>query len=76
MIAKPDSLLQAKTWEVYQRLLGTHGEQPLKPRRKPMHELISTILSHRTTQANEAKAYDNMWDHFGSWEAIMNAHFD
>ena len=73
MIAKPGSLLQAKTWEVYQRLLRTYGERPLKPRREPMHELISTMLSHRTTQKNEALAFERMWERFGSWEAIRDA---
>lgn len=68
-----DSPLQTKTWEVYQRLLQTYGERPLKPRREPMHELISTMLSHRTTQKNEALAFDRMWQHFGSWEAIRDA---
>lgn len=57
----------------YERLMKLFGEHPLVPRRQPMHELISTILSHRTTQANEAKAYQNMWDRYGSWEAIRDA---
>ena len=38
-----------------------------------MHELISTMLSHRTTQKNESLAFHKMWDHFGSWEAIRDA---
>jgi endonuclease-3 len=38
-----------------------------------MHELISTMLSHRTTQKNEAIAYQRMWDTFGSWEAVRDA---
>ncbi|HEX3052451.1 MAG TPA: endonuclease III [Aggregatilineaceae bacterium] len=58
---------------VYERLLKKHGERPLVPRREPMHELISTMLSHRTTQQNEALAYDRMWKRFGSWEAIRDA---
>lgn len=65
--------LSTKAMVEYERLMALHGEHPLVPRRQPLHELISTILSHRTTQANEAKAYDNMWKRFGSWEAIMNA---
>ena len=73
MISKADSLLQAKTWEVYQRLLRTYGERPLKPRREPMHELISTMLSHRTTQKNEAMAFERMWQRFDSWEAVRDA---
>ncbi|HVO42130.1 MAG TPA: endonuclease III, partial [Aggregatilineales bacterium] len=58
---------------VYQRLLVAYGEHPLVPRREPMHELISTILSHRTTQANEDLAYRQMWKRFGSWDAIREA---
>ena len=69
----PDQQLRAKAWEVYQRLLRTYGEHPLVPRREPMHELISTMLSHRTTQQNEAIAFQRMWERFGSWEAIRDA---
>jgi endonuclease-3 len=38
-----------------------------------MHELISTILSHRTNAANEAKAYRQLREKYGSWEAIRDA---
>ncbi len=68
-----DKTLSAKAMEVYQRLLKTYGEHPLKPRREPMHELISTMLSHRTTQQNEQIAFDRMWARYGSWEAIRDA---
>lgn len=72
----PDDGLRAKAFDVYQRLIALHGERPLTPRREPMHELVSTILSHRTTQQNEQQAYDNMWRRFGSWEAIRDAPLD
>jgi endonuclease-3 len=65
--------LSAKAMAVYRRLLETFGERPLKPRREPMHELISTMLSHRTTQQNEATAFERMWKRYGSWEAIRDA---
>ena len=58
---------------VYQLLGEAYGIKPWKPRREPLHELISTILSHRTTQANEAKAFDRLWRTYGSWEAIRDA---
>ena len=58
---------------VYVLLVERYGARPLKPRREPLHELISTILSHRTTQHNEALAYDRMWKRFGSWKAIRDA---
>ena len=35
--------LGAKALEVYEILVKTYGERPLKPRREPMHELISMI---------------------------------
>src|SRR5579871_6347598 len=65
--------LKAKAQQVYDLLVERYGAQPLVPRRQPMHELISTILSHRTTMHNEAVAYDRMWKKFGSWEAIRDA---
>ncbi len=68
----PDDLT-AKAGQVYVLLVERYGAQPLVPRREPLHELISTILSHRTTQHNEAVAYDRMWQKFGSWEAIRDA---
>jgi len=68
--------LRAKTQIVYERLVALHGALPLVPRREPMHELISTMLSHRTTEADEALAFKRMWDRFGSWEAIRDAPLD
>jgi endonuclease III len=73
---KVDDQLRARALAVYERLLTAYGEHPLVPRRDPMHELISTILSHRTTQSNEDKAYKNMWARFDSWEAIRDAPLD
>ena len=72
-LKKSSADLMAQAWQIYERLLETYGVLPLKPRRKPMHELISTMLSHRTTERNEALAYDRMWERFGSWEAIRDA---
>lgn len=69
----PDEVLQAKALVVYQRLIEKHGERPLKPRREPMYELISTMLSHRTTEREEQAAYDEMRRRFGTWEAIRDA---
>src|SRR5688500_2919865 len=70
------SIFNERINEVYERLLKTHDEIHLKPRREPMHELISTMLSHRTTQKNESLAFHRMWDKYGSWEAIRDAPFE
>ncbi|MBW3636198.1 MAG: endonuclease III [Armatimonadetes bacterium] len=64
---------QEKALLVYGKLLEMHGEIPHLPRREPMHELISTMLSHRTNGRNEDLAYARMWERFGSWEAIRDA---
>jgi endonuclease-3 len=74
--SEEEAKLHTKAMKVYRRLVKTYGDHPLVPRRKPMHELISTMLSHRTTQKNEAMAFERMWEHFGSWEAIRDAPTD
>jgi len=73
IVTAADDALRAKAMVEYERLLALHGAHPLVPRREPMHELISTILSHRTTQSNEDIAYKSTWARFGSWEAIRDA---
>lgn len=65
--------LKEKAQVVHVRLRETFGEHPLVPRREPMHELVSTMLSHRTTGANEDLAYGRMWERYGSWEAVRDA---
>ncbi len=63
-----------KAARIYPIFLEHYGERPLKPpRRDPMTELIMTILSQRTTAANESLAFERMWAHYGSWEAIRDA---
>ncbi len=71
--ATDTSELKAKAWRMYELLLEAYGHNPNVPRREPMHELISTILSHRTTGRNEDLAYRRMWERWGSWEAIRDA---
>ena len=68
--------LQEKLWEAHLRLQQLYGEQELISRRDPMRELISTVLSHRTTHADEEKAYWTMFERFGTWEGIRDAPFD
>lgn len=62
-----------RAMEVHRRLGEEYGIRPWHARRDPMHELISTILSHRTTGSNEGKAFRQLWERYGSWEAIRDA---
>jgi len=50
-----------------------YGHLPPEPRRTPMRELISTVLSHRTTHADEELAYDRMLEAFGDWPGVLAA---
>ena len=63
-----------KTWQNH--VLLNEFFEPLtleQPRRTPMRELISTILSHRTTHADEELAYDRMLEAFGDWPGVLAA---
>ena len=53
-----------------------YGRVPTAARRTPMRELISTLLSHRTTHADEELAYDRMLEAFGDWEGVLAAPLD
>lgn len=68
--------LHEKTMEIYRILLKAYGERERLPGRDPMEQLIATMLSQRTTWQNEAKAFRQMWERFGSWEAIRDAPLD
>ena len=50
-----------------------YGVQEIYGRADPMHELIGTILSHRTTHANEVTAYRTMRERFPTWEDVRDA---
>ncbi|WP_420150126.1 endonuclease III domain-containing protein [Spirosoma sp.] len=62
-----------KTLEAHERLNEYYGIQDVYGRADPMHELIGTILSHRTTHANEVTAYRTMRERFPTWEQVRDA---
>lgn len=60
--------LSARAQWVYARMGEEYGIKPWEHRRTPLHELISTILSHRTNGANEEQAFSQLWGRYASWE--------
>ena len=62
-----------KTREAHEKLNEAYGVQAIYGRADPMHELIGTILSHRTTHANEVAAYQTMRERFPTWESVRDA---
>ena len=71
-VNRPPEERSALLLEVYKRFRAEYGEVPLTPRRDPMHELISTILSQRTNAADEDAAYQELRT-LGDWDAIVAA---
>lgn len=65
-----------KTLMTHEMLNEAYKRLTLNSRRDPMHELISTMLSHRTNHADEEKAYKTMLERFGDWEGVLNADVD
>ena len=63
----------AKTKLAYEVLNEHYGVQDVYGRADPMHELIGTILSHRTTHANEVTAYRTLRERFPTWVAVRDA---
>jgi endonuclease-3 len=58
---------------VLERLRAQYGPpRPPQPN-DPLAELIQTILSQNTSDANSGRAFEGLTDRFGSWEAIRGA---
>ncbi|GGM09552.1 endonuclease III domain-containing protein [Deinococcus aerophilus] len=70
--ARPDKERAELLVWIRERLHGEYGDRHLDPRREPMHELISTILSQRTTWRDEDAAYRELRA-LGDWNAIIAA---
>jgi len=70
---QPGLLAENKTQVAHERLNNEYGLQAIKGYSDPMHELIGTILSHRTTHANEVTAYRTMRERFPTWEQVRDA---
>jgi endonuclease III len=69
----PSSDAQTKLNQALARLEAQYGQQTRYSSKQPMEQLISTILSQRTTYADERRAFRQMWDRYGSWSAIAAA---
>lgn len=67
----PDERAELLVW-MREELHAEYGDRHLDPRREPMHELISTILSQRTNWRDEDAAYQELRA-LGDWDAIIAA---
>jgi endonuclease-3 len=66
--------LRAKAWMVH-RLLCQEYECPIRYFHEldPLSELISSLLSHRTRNADSGRAFKALRARFGTWDAVRDA---
>jgi endonuclease-3 len=56
-----------------ERLRELYGIPTAPPHRRPLEELVLTVLSHRTNDRNRDVAYARLRERFPSWEAVRAA---
>jgi endonuclease-3 len=59
--------------EVISRLTTLYGEPEWRPHGDAISELVLTILSQNTSDANSGRAFMRLKQHFPTWEALMKA---
>ncbi len=59
--------------EIIGRLSALYGEPVWRPHGDPMTELVLTILSQNTSDANSGRAFMRLVARFPAWEALMAA---
>ena len=59
--------------EILRRLASAYGPQTWSPRYDPVSELVFTILSQHTSDLNSERAFQQLREKFGSWEAVADA---
>ncbi len=59
--------------EIYQRLADFYGHPDWRNPLPPLDELVSTILSQNTNDANRDRAFESLKDKFSSWEEVRDA---
>ena len=65
--------LMETTRQVHQRLLDFYGQPTWRNPLPPVDELVSTILSQNTNDANRDRAFESLRRRFPSWEAVRDA---
>jgi endonuclease-3 len=70
---QPAPDLAAKALKVHQRLLEHFGSPRWENPMPPLDELVSTILSQNTNDANRDRAYQALRRRFPTWEQVRDA---
>jgi endonuclease-3 len=65
--------LETLARQVHQRLLDFYGQPTWRNPMPPLDELISTILSQNTNDANRDRAFASLRQRFPTWELVRDA---
>lgn len=68
--------LRAKYRAVAAELRATYGNPTWRPHLSPVDELVSTILSQNTNDANRDRAFERLRARFPTWEEVRDAPFE
>ncbi len=69
-----DDALRARALEVHERLCAAYGcPVAFFASRDPLSELVSSLLSHRTKNADSHRAFVRLRERFPTWEAVASA---
>jgi endonuclease-3 len=63
----------AKAMEIHRRLIAFYGEPTWRDPLPALDELVSTILSQNTNDANRDRAFHALRARFATWEAVRDA---
>ena len=63
----------AEIGQVISLLEKEYGQLTWKPRLEPLDELIYTVLSQNTSDANSQRAFERLKDTFKTWEELLDA---
>jgi len=64
---------RAHALAVVRALADAYGPLPWRRRNPPVDELVTTLLSHSTTDANERRAFAQLRAAFPTWEEVRHA---
>jgi endonuclease III len=67
---------RARVARIRDRLRTVYGRPSAPPHRRPLDELILTVLSQSTNDRNRDVAFARLSDRFGSWAAVRDAPVD
>ena len=72
-MASPRPGTRAHTLAIVRALAEAYGPLPYARRHDPVSELVTTLLSHSTTDANQERAFRTLRTRFPTWDAVRRA---